>query len=85
MKSVDGVYKTCFVSILKINSIAKYKEAARALPEVFLLLFCSAIVSVTPLILLLMPQSWVGKEVWDSKLSKQRKGLKTKDNCKGML
>lgn len=82
---MDGAYKTCFVSILQINSIAKYKEAARAFPEVFLLKFCSVIISVIPLIHLLMPQSWVGKEVWDPKLTKQRKGLKTKDDCKGML
>lgn len=45
MKSVDGAYKTCFVSILQINSIAKYKEAARAFPEVFLLKFCSDYIS----------------------------------------
>lgn len=37
MKSLDGVYKAYSVFILRIGSMAKYKEAARALQEAFLL------------------------------------------------
>lgn len=43
MKSLDGVHKTSSLSILRISSMAKYKEAARGLPEVLLLCFCAAI------------------------------------------
>lgn len=56
-----------------LRSMVKHKEAARGLPEVFLLWFCSVIASVIPLIHLQMTQSWVGKQAWGSKLSWQNR------------